>query len=154
MDEQVELIRLPGGDGFFAVVVNGRYGPGLLPGHDWLVAELLVELGFVHGRFELILTQADLDDWASVLTRFATGRDVSWLDSGRTPELRLTHVGESYVEVTVEDLAEVRISFRADLPHDWLESHAARLARVRESWPSEVLQSAPGVYEWRQSTVD
>jgi hypothetical protein len=34
-------------------------------------------------------------------------------------------------------------------PHNtWVEEHHERLARVREAWPSEVVETSPMTYEW------
>jgi hypothetical protein len=37
-----------------------------------------------------------------------------------------------------------------NLEEGWIDEQRRLLRRVLKEWPSEVLQSSPGVYEWRR----
>jgi hypothetical protein len=37
-----------------------------------------------------------------------------------------------------------------NLEEGWIDEQRRLLGRVLKEWPSEVLQSSPGVYEWRR----
>lgn len=52
-EESPERVRVSDGDNSFRVRVLGRRMPGVLPLHDLLDAEVLIESGFVSGRLDL-----------------------------------------------------------------------------------------------------
>src|SRR5436853_5290700 len=85
----MDLIHLADLENSVTVRVLERYMPGVLPWHDFLRAEVLVESEFVTARLELCLAQLDLDSWERALGVLAAGQDVRWLETGRTPELRI-----------------------------------------------------------------
>ncbi|MFJ8819166.1 DUF5959 family protein [Amycolatopsis thermoflava] len=148
----MELVRL--GDELNGVVVRvlGRFGAGSLQFHDHLAAEVVVATEFVSGKLDLVLTPADLQDWEHALDALAAGGGVRWLDGGRSPEVQLSVLERGrLVRVTVLDEPVSGVSVTLDLPvtSGWVDDHRARLRSVREAWPSEVVESSPGVYRWR-----
>ena len=131
--------------------------PGVLPLHDLLDAEVLIESGFVNGRRDLSLFPHDfphdLDGWSHALDALATGRDVCWMDDDRSPAIRLQSFDEEHETpaVHVEDVSRSSISVFLPLALEdgWIDDRRKLLQTVRREWPSEVLQTSPGTYEWR-----
>ncbi|MEW1550472.1 DUF5959 family protein [Streptomyces tsukubensis] len=150
----MDLIRLSDGDNSFRVRVLGRRMPGVLPLHDRLDAEVLIESGFVSGRLDLGLFPDDLDGWARALDVLASGGDVCWIDNNRSPEIRVQALNEEHETpaVHVEDVARSSISVFLPLclEDGWIDEQRNLLQLVRREWPSEVLQTSPGAYEWRR----
>lgn len=150
----MDLIHLSDGDNSFRVRVLGRRMPGVLPLHDPLDAEVLVESSFVTGRLGLSLFPNDLDGWSRALDVLATGRDVCWMDGDRSPEIRLQALDEEHgtPAVHVEDVARSSISvfLPLSLEDGWIDGQRKLLRLVRREWPSEVLRTSPGAYEWRR----
>lgn len=150
----MDLIHLSDGENSFRVRVLGRRMPGVLPLHDLLDAELLIGGGFVSGRLDLSLFPGDLDSWSHALDALAAGRDVGWMDDDRSPEIRVQALNEEHETpaVHVEDVARSSISvfLPLRLEDGWIEDHRKLLKLVRREWPSEVLQTSPGAYEWRR----
>ncbi|MFC9757084.1 DUF5959 family protein [Streptomyces sp. NPDC056921] len=150
----MDLIRLSDGDNSFRVRVLGRRMPGVLPLHDRLDAEVLIESGFVNGRLDLSLLPSDLDNWSSALGVLATGGDVCWRDDDRSPEIRVQALNEKHETpaVHVEDVARSSISVFLPLclEEGWIDDQRKLLQLVRREWPSEVLETSPGAYEWRR----
>lgn len=81
----MELIHLSDGDNSFRIHVRGRHMPGVLPLHDLLDTEVVIDSGFVSGRLHLTLRPDDLDAWSGALDVLATGGDASWMDDRRAP---------------------------------------------------------------------
>ncbi|MBO1416507.1 DUF5959 family protein [Streptomyces sp. FH025] len=162
---QHELIRLtdrpgfhdaPGRDGHggghsVRVRVLGRHTPGSLLGHDWLDCEIAVTAGSVHGRFTIVVTDRQLQQWEQALERLARGLAVRWLDEEHGPELRIEPGRPGGVRVTVSDAERSGVMLRVVLSPapDWLREQRALLDLVREAYPSEVVEVAPGVHAWR-----
>ncbi|GAA1552323.1 DUF5959 family protein [Actinomadura kijaniata] len=150
----MELINLSDGDNGFRVRVLGRRSPGVPSLHDVLDAEVLVTSGFVSGRLAMSLWPADLESWSRALDLLAAGRDACWRDDDHSPEIRIRPHDEEHGTpvVHVEDPGAscVRVVLPLDLPEGWIDAQRRLLAQVREKWPSEVLRSSPGVYEWRR----
>ncbi|MGW0925826.1 DUF5959 family protein [Streptomyces sp. NPDC002755] len=150
----MDLIHLSDGDSSFRVRVLGRRMPGVLPLHDLLDAEVLIESGFVSGRLDLSLLPNDLDDWSSALDVLATGGDVCWMDGDRSPEIRIQALNEEHETpaVHVEDVVRSSISVFLPLRLEemWIDDQRKLLQLVRREWPSEVLRTSPGAYEWRR----
>ncbi|WP_244258388.1 DUF5959 family protein [Streptomyces sp. Tu 2975] len=126
----------------------------MLPLHDLLDAEVLIGSGFVRGRLNLSLFPDDLDRWSHALDVLATGRDVCWMDNNRSPEIRVQAFNEEHETpaVSVEDVARSGISVFLPLCLEagWIDDQRQLLQMVRRQWPSEVLQTSPGAYEWRR----
>lgn len=153
-DDTVDLIRLSDGDNGFRVRVLGRRGPGILPVHDLLDAEAVVESSFVNGRLRICVYPSDLDAWASALDALAAGRGIEWLDTGNGPVVRIDMPDDDVPTVTVEDASVSGTSATVPIAVDegWIEEQREHLREVLRTWPSEVLKTSPGVYEWRRST--
>ncbi|MFG2277072.1 DUF5959 family protein [Streptomyces asoensis] len=149
----VDLIHLADDESSLLVRVLGRHMPGVLSWHDFLDAEIVVGGGFAQGRLEVCLAPDDLDCWSEVLDVLAAGRDASWMDDGRNPEIRFEPAGQAgVVVVAVEDHAgsgtSVRVAMR--VPEGWVSEHRKQLQRVRAVWPQEVVETSPNTYEWRR----
>ncbi|MEV0735691.1 DUF5959 family protein [Streptomyces sp. NPDC050549] len=150
----MELIHLSDGDNSFRVRVLGRRMPGVLPLHDLLDAEVVIESGFVNGRLDMSLFPHDLDGWSHALDALVTGRDVCWMGDDRSPAIRLQSLNEEHKTpaVHVEDVARSSISVFLPLALEdgWIDDQRKLLQMVRREWPSEVLRTSPGAYEWRR----
>ncbi|MFB6557854.1 DUF5959 family protein [Streptomyces sp. NPDC056400] len=150
----MDLISLSDGDNSFRVRVLGRSSAGLLHLHDRLDAEVLVTSSFVTGRLAMTLIPSDLEDWSRALDELAGGRDVCWRDDDHSPEIRIQPRNEEHgcVAVRVEDLGIscASVLLPMGLQDGWIDEQRRLLELVRKQWPSEVLESSPGVYEWRR----
>ncbi|MFD5503996.1 DUF5959 family protein [Streptomyces sp. NPDC127061] len=150
----MELISLSDGDNSFRVHVLGRRSPGVLHLHDLLDAEVLVTSGFVSGRLAMALRPSDLASWSRALDRLSAGQDICWRDDDHSPEIRIQPYNEEHetVAVRVEDLGGscVSVFIPLCLEEGWIDEQRRLLAQVRQEWPSEVLESSWGVYEWRR----
>ncbi|MEU9073709.1 DUF5959 family protein [Kitasatospora sp. NPDC004745] len=168
--QQNELIRLadrpgtddaPGREGrtggrSVRVRVLGRHAPGSLLGHDWLDCEITVTADAARGHFVTLVTRRQLLDWEASLERLARGEAVRWLDEEHGPELRIEPGRPGGVWVTVSDAEESGVTLRVVLSPapGWLDEQHALLERVREAYPSEVVEVAPGVRAWRGRRAD
>ncbi|MEU3447309.1 DUF5959 family protein [Streptomyces thermolilacinus] len=150
----MELISLSDGDNSFRVRVLGRRSPGVLHLHDQLDAEAMVTSSFVSGRLAMSLAPSDLKEWSSALDLLAAGRDICWRDDGHSPEIRIQPWNEEHetVAVRVEDPGSscVSVFLPMNLEEGWIDEQRELLRQVSQEWPSEVLESSPGVYEWRR----
>ncbi|MFE0905937.1 DUF5959 family protein [Streptomyces mutabilis] len=149
----VDLIHLADEESSLLVRVLGRHMSGVLAWHDFVDAEIVVVGGFVQGRLEVCLAPDDLDCWSEVLDGLAAGRDASWMDDGRNPEIRFEPSDQAgVVVVAVEDHAgsgtSVRVAMRVS--EGWVSEHHEQLQCVRAAWPQEVVETSPGTYEWRR----
>ncbi|MEV7416346.1 DUF5959 family protein [Streptomyces sp. NPDC089919] len=151
---RVDLISLTDGDNSFRVRVRGRRSPGVLHLHDLLDAEVVISSSFVSGRLGTALRPADLDTWDRALDRLADGQEICWKDDDHSPEIRIHPHDEEQgtVAVRVEDLGAscVSVYIPLALEEGWIDEQRRLLGQVRQEWPSEVLQSSWGVYEWRR----
>ncbi|GAX58693.1 DUF5959 family protein [Streptomyces olivochromogenes] len=150
----MELISLSDGDNSFRVRVLGRRSPGVLHLHDRFDAEVLVTSSFVSGRLAMSLSPSDLENWSRALDLLAAGEDICWRDDDHSPEIRIQPYNEEHetAAVRVEDLGGscVSVFLPMSLEEGWIDEQRRLLVLVRKEWPSEVLQSSPGVYEWRR----
>ncbi|MFL3866642.1 DUF5959 family protein [Streptomyces griseobrunneus] len=150
----MDLIHLSDGDNSFRVRVLGRRMPGVLPLHDLLNAEVLIESGFVSGRLDLGLFPDDLAGWSRALDVSAAGGDVCWIDDDRSPEIRVQALNKQHETpaVHVEDVARSSISVFVPLclEDGRIDDQRNLLQLAQREWPSEVLQTSPGAYEWRR----
>ncbi|UNO38817.1 DUF5959 family protein [Streptomyces sp. MST-110588] len=152
--EATDLVRLCDDEGNSVVVrVTGRDTPGVLTGHDTLVARIVLTTGFVGGHLDVRLSPRVLTAWDTALDALAAGRDIRWL-MGHGPEVRIRVEGErGCPEVVVEDvsMSMVTVVVPVAVEENWVEDHRRRLEDVRRRWPEEVTESSSGVYEWRAS---
>ncbi|MFH9294489.1 DUF5959 family protein [Streptomyces sp. NPDC017520] len=147
----VDLIHLEDADGNRCVVrVTGRYQPGVLTGHDILRADVLASADFVDARLELFLLQRDLDAWQHDLARLAPGSDAS-IGGDRGLSLLLRMHEDRSLSVAVDDPDRLTALLWLQPKETWVPEHHQRLEHVRETWPSEVVETTPGAYEWSPS---
>ncbi|MFH8223559.1 DUF5959 family protein [Streptomyces sp. NPDC018057] len=150
----MELINLSDGDNGFRVRVLGRRSPGVLHLHDRLDAEVLVTSSFVSGRLAMSLFPSDLEAWSRALDLLAAGQDICWRDDAHSPEIRVQPYNEEHgtPAVQVEDPSSscVSVFLPMNLEEGWVDEQRRLLGLVLKEWPSEVLQSSPGVFEWRR----
>ncbi|MEV5788033.1 DUF5959 family protein [Streptomyces sp. NPDC052287] len=108
---------------------------------------------FVSGRLAMSLSPSDLENWSRALDLLAAGEDICWRDDDHSPEIRIQPYNEEHetAAVRVEDLGSscVSVFLPMSLEEGWIDEQRRLLVLVRKEWPSEVLQSSPGVYEWR-----
>ncbi|MFI8189584.1 DUF5959 family protein [Streptomyces sp. NPDC085946] len=151
--DAVDLIRLTDRPGRgLTVRVRGRARPGVLPDHDVLDGEIAVESESGRAVFPVALLPEDLEDWEDALSALESGRCAEWLDSGRTPSVSVGPAGRGGLGVAVHDgpATGTRITvLLPSLPGDWAAEQRALLARVREVFPQEVVETSPGTYAWR-----
>ncbi|MEV3999355.1 DUF5959 family protein [Streptomyces halstedii] len=149
-----DLIRLSDGDSSFRVHVLGRRGPGVLPMHDLLDAEIFMTSSFICGRLDICLRPAELEEWSHCLAALCAGQDIEWLDQGNGPTIRIVWPEENYdiVTVQIEDASGSGASARIPIAPEgnWLGKQQELFDAVRQNWPSEVLQTGLGAYEWRR----
>ncbi|MEU5011033.1 DUF5959 family protein [Streptomyces sp. NPDC021749] len=149
--EPVELIHLADAGGDRCIVrVTGRHQPGVLTGHDTLRADVLVSTDFLDARLELFLSQRDLCVWEKELEGLVPGGNAG-VGNGRGLELGIRLNEDQSVCVTVHDPDRLSTFLWLRPQDDWIEDHRARLARLRQVWPSEVIETAPSSYEWSPS---
>ncbi|MFJ1956184.1 DUF5959 family protein [Streptomyces microflavus] len=152
-DGVMDLIQFSDGDTSVRVSVLGRQGPGILPVHDLLDAEILVNSSFISGRLDICFHLSDLESWSTALDDLEIGRSVEWLDTGNGPVIRIQSADDdSDVPVfVVEDASGSGAS--AIIPiavgGGWIERQREQLREVMRMWPSEVVKTSPGAYEWR-----
>ncbi|MGP8296493.1 DUF5959 family protein [Streptomyces inhibens] len=146
--EPVDLIHLAHADGDRCIVrVTGRSRPGTLTGHDTLRADVLVSTSFLDARLELYLFQRDLSAWEHELEGLVPGGNAR-IGSGRGLELDIRLNEDQSVCVTIHDPDRLSTFVWIQPQDDWIQDHRARLDRLRQIWPSEVVETAPMVYEW------
>ncbi|MER5616371.1 DUF5959 family protein [Streptomyces sp. NPDC002215] len=146
--EPVDLIHLGDAAGGRCVVrVTGRHQPGVLPGHDTLRADVLVSTDFLDARLDLFLSQRDLSTWAQQLEGLARGGTAE-IGGDRGLQLGLRVNEDRSLSVTIHDPDRLSALFAIQPHDDWVQDHRTRLERVRQVWPSEVVEAVPMVYEW------
>lgn len=70
------------------------------------------------------------------------------IGGGRGLELGIRLSEDQSVGVTINDPDRLSTFFWIQPQDDWIQDHRVRLDRLRQVWPSEVIQTAPMVYEW------
>ncbi|WP_055590063.1 DUF5959 family protein [Streptacidiphilus griseoplanus] len=147
--DALELIHLEDAEGDRCIVrITGRFQPGGLTGHDVLRAEVLAHASFVDARLELYLLQRDLDAWEQELSGLAPGADAS-IGGDRGLSLALHMQEDRSLAVTIHDPDSLSAMLWIRPPENWMDEHRHRVAQVRRTWPSEVVETAPMTYEWR-----
>ncbi|MEU9148869.1 DUF5959 family protein [Streptomyces sp. NPDC048349] len=144
----VNLIDVGDPDGNRCVVrVTGRYQPGVLTGHDVLRADVLISASFADARLELSMVQRDLDISQHDLTQLAPGKGAT-IGGARGLSLSFFMHEDRTLSLTVEDPDRMSLALAIGPQETWIQDHRQRLDRVRETWPSEVVETAPMSYEW------
>ncbi|MER7580026.1 DUF5959 family protein [Kitasatospora sp. NPDC097691] len=145
----VDLIHLEDAGGDHCIVrVTGRLQPGVLTGHDVLRAEVLAHADFVDARLELYLFPRDLDAWKRELAGLAPGTSAH-IGGDRGLSLNLHMQEDRSLAVTIDDPDRLSAMLWIRPPENWMDEHHERLEQVRQTWPSEVAETAPMTYEWR-----
>ncbi|MET8676066.1 DUF5959 family protein [Streptomyces sp. NPDC004647] len=146
-----DLIHLEDTDGNRCIVrVTGRFQPGVLTGHDILRADVLVSASFIDARLDVYLFQRDLDAWQRDLSDLAPGRQAG-IGGDRGLSLALRVHEDGWLSVTVEDPDRLTALLGIRPEENWVNDHQERLEQVRQTWPSEVIETAPMAYEWSPS---
>ncbi|MGX4692370.1 DUF5959 family protein [Streptomyces sp. JNUCC 63] len=158
-DGVIDLVHLadrPGTSGHSVVVrVLGRWRPGVLFGHDFLECEIVIAAESLSAVFSVTLLPEDLEDWEDALTTLGSWRFAMWLTSGRTPSLKFKPDGHDRMSVSVHDGPSSGVTVTVPLfalPTGWVDEQRALLARVREVYPREVVETSPGAYVWRRGS--
>ncbi|MBQ0830848.1 DUF5959 family protein [Streptomyces tagetis] len=157
-DGVIDLIHVADGPGTsghtVSVRVLGRCQPGILTGHDFLDAEIVIKAESVSATFRVTLLPEDLEDWEESLSRWEARRSARWLTSGRTPSMAFKPGESGGLEVSVHDGPSTGVTVTVPLsapPPAWVGEQRDLLARVREVYPREVVETSPGAYEWRRN---
>ncbi|MFE5539034.1 DUF5959 family protein [Streptomyces sp. NPDC056492] len=134
-DEPGELIRLADPPGTSGHVVSLRVLALPAPGSDCLDCELVVETETVKGSFPVYVTSDDLDDWEEALEGLAGNRFVSWLNSGRTIQVKIKPVSPGVIGISVHDgpSSQVTVSLPLFPAAGWIDDQRARLEKVRRA---------------------
>ncbi|MFE7569893.1 DUF5959 family protein [Streptomyces sp. NPDC057539] len=147
--DAVDLIHLKDVDGDHCIVrVTGRFQPGGLTGHDVLRAEVLAHASFVDARLELYLFQHDLDAWKQELNGLAPGTG-ALIGGDRGLSLVLHMQEDRSLAVAINDPDRLSAMLWIRPLENWIDEHHDRLEQVRQTWPSEVVETTPMTYEWR-----
>jgi hypothetical protein len=130
LDDLIHLADPPGTSGH---VVALRVLERPAPGGEFLDCAFVVSTGTVTGGFPVGITSFDLDRWEEALDSLAANRFVSWLDSGRTVQLKIKPFGPGAIRVLISDdpSSQVTVSLPMSPPADWIDDHRARLAKTR-----------------------
>ncbi|WP_410539557.1 DUF5959 family protein [Streptomyces sp. KL2] len=143
-----DLIHLADPDGNRCIVrITGRFRPGILTGHDILRADVLASASFVDARLDLHLSQRDLDSWEQQLSSLGPGRTAG-IDSGRGLSLDIHVHEDGWLSIQISDPDRLTTVLGVRPRGDWITEHRERLEKVRLTWPREVVETAPGAYEW------
>ncbi|MGW5563382.1 DUF5959 family protein [Streptomyces tendae] len=152
----IDLAETPGTSGrSVSVRVLGRFQPGILTGHDLLDCEIVIVAESVNATFPVTLLPEDLEDWEDALAELASGRSAMWLDSGRTPSMNFKPDESGGLLVSVHDGPETGVTATVPLfvlSSAWVDEQRDLLTRVREIYPSEVVETSPNTYKWRRAT--
>ncbi|MBO0913649.1 DUF5959 family protein [Streptomyces laculatispora] len=119
----------------------------MLTGHDVLHADVLVSASFVDARLELYLIQQDLDTSQRELTQLVPGKGAT-IGGDRGLSLHFFMHQDRTWSLTVEDPDRITLALGIGYQETWTQDHHQRLHLVRETWPSEVVETAPMAYEW------
>ncbi|QNS02253.1 DUF5959 family protein [Streptomyces xanthii] len=149
------LADLRDAENSFRIEVSGRFRPGVLQDHDTLAAEIVVVSSFVSGRLRVWIRPAELQAWQGVLSVLREGKPATWLDQGNGPVVAFDFPDglDGDTVITVEDAtgSGAVATLPLGLEGAWVDEQIALLDAVRKQWPSEVLESSYGVFEWKKS---
>ncbi|WP_436991038.1 DUF5959 family protein [Streptomyces sp. enrichment culture] len=144
----MDLVHLADPDGTrFVVRVVGRFEPGVLTGHDILRVDVLASTSFVDARLDAYLCPADLDSWERQLSRMGPGRTAA-IDRDRGLSFDIHMHEDGCLSVQIIDPDRLTAVLGTEPQGDWIGEHQGRLEQVRAAWPREVVETAPGAYEW------
>lgn len=110
----------------------------------------------LHATYAMTLLPEDLEDWEEALATLESRRFAAWLTSGRTPSLRFKPDGHERMSVSVLDGPASGVTVTVPLfvlPTGWLDEQRTLLARVRDAYPREVVETSPGTYVWHRATT-
>ncbi|MFJ5636579.1 DUF5959 family protein [Streptomyces goshikiensis] len=119
----------------------------MLTGHDILQADVLVSASFVDARLELFLFQENLDTWRHDLTQLVPGNGAT-IGGDRGLSLGFFMHEDRTLSLMVQDPDRMSLTLAIGPQETWIQDHHQRLEHVRETWPSEVVETAPMTYEW------
>ncbi|MFJ3229288.1 DUF5959 family protein [Streptomyces sp. NPDC086783] len=149
----MDMINICDDENSLRVRITGRRFPGILHLHDQLSAEIVISGTFATGTLPISLFPADLDTWGESLSLLSSGEETHWRTENINPKITIKAEPDKLTRlaVRIDDLDKSRSSILLllDLEEGWIEKQKDLLARVQKAWPSEVQQSAPGVYAWR-----
>ncbi|WP_406141469.1 DUF5959 family protein [Streptomyces anulatus] len=144
----MDLIHLADPDGDRCIVrVTRRFQPGVLTGHDILHADVLASASFVDARLQLYLLPHDLDSWEQQLSNLRPGQTAS-IGGDRGLSLDIHMYEDGWLAIRVSDPDRLTTVLGTRPRGDWITEHRGRLEQVRLAWPREVIETAPGAYEW------
>ncbi|MGV9269490.1 DUF5959 family protein [Kitasatospora sp. NPDC003701] len=131
MDDLIHLADPPGTSGH---VVALRVLKRPAPGSKFLDCEFTVSTETVTGSFPVGITSFDLDSWEEALDSLAGNRFVSWLNSGRTVQLKIKPLSPRAIGVSISDdpSSQVTVGLPMSPPVGWIEDHRARLVKARQ----------------------
>ncbi|MBL1098402.1 DUF5959 family protein [Streptomyces coffeae] len=143
-----DLIHLSDQEGNRCIVrVTGRSRPGVLTGHDILRADVIASASFVDARLDLDIFPHELDSWEQELSSLEPGRTAGiGGDRGLNVDIHMHEDGRLSILVNDPDRLTAALGIRPQ--GDWIAEHREHLAQVRLTWPREVIETAPGAYEW------
>ncbi|MFD7261654.1 DUF5959 family protein [Streptomyces sp. NPDC059874] len=129
------------------VRVLGRYDPGVLSGHDFLDAEIVVTTPCVSATFDVTLLPDDLEQWETALDALEAGTFVYWLTSGRTPSLKIEPISWSGFVVSVHDGPASGVTVTVPLSNPTaglIYKQRDLLEAVRRAYPQQVIETRSG----------
>ncbi|WP_405938336.1 DUF5959 family protein [Streptomyces sp. NBC_00726] len=135
-----DLIKISDGEQSVTLrVIEGMHFSGS-DDYDALHAEVLIGTDFLNGRVEAYLNSHDLDAWGEALDALATGRQVTWLESGRSPRLTVSpqeRTESGCTEVSVYDVvgSQVFVTVPVATEADWIARHRELLAEAGNRFP-------------------
>ncbi|MFE0458925.1 DUF5959 family protein [Kitasatospora sp. NPDC058965] len=130
LDDLIHLADPPGTSGH-VVALRVLQHPD--PGGEFLDCEFVVSTETVTGSFRVGISAFDLDMWEEALDSLAGNRFVSWLNSGRTVQLKIKPLSSAAIGVSISDdpSSQVTVSLPMSPPTGWIEDHRARLVKAR-----------------------
>ncbi|GGV00911.1 DUF5959 family protein [Kitasatospora aureofaciens] len=131
LDDLIYLADPPGTSGH-VVALRVLQRPD--PGGGFLECEFVVSTETVSGNFRVGISAFDLDMWEEALDSLAGNRFVSWLNSGRTVQLKIKPLSPRAIGVSISDdpSSQVTVSLPMSPPAGWIEDHRERLVKARQ----------------------
>ncbi|MFJ9020745.1 DUF5959 family protein [Streptomyces sp. NPDC102259] len=149
----MDLINLSDGSNSFRLHLLGRHKPGILPEHDLMDAEIIVDSDFLSGRFPVHFFLSDLTSWSLALESLENGQNAEWLDMGNGSTLRIESArsDDDDSTVTIEDTSGSGMTVIIPMALDtgWARAQREHLDQTLKAWPMEVTETSPGSYQWK-----
>ncbi|MYZ35752.1 MULTISPECIES: DUF5959 family protein [unclassified Streptomyces] len=149
----MDLINLSDGNNSVRLHLLGRHRPGILPEHDLMDAEIIVDSDFISGRFLVHFFLSDLKPWSLALHSLENGQNAEWLDMGNGPTIRIECAGSDDDDsiVFIEDTSGSGTTAIIPIALDpgWVQAQREHLNEAVKTWPMEVVKTSPGSYEWK-----